>query len=353
MRIIFHVDLDAFYAAVETLQDPSLAGKPLIIGGDPRRRGVVASANYAARAFGVRSAMTTARALRRCPQGVVRPPRHSLYRQVSARVMALLREYSPVMEQLSIDEAFLDMTDRLPNSAAALETARQLQREIQTRFGLSASVGIGSNKLVAKMAGNFDKPRGVTEVAPGAEAEFLAPMPVRALWGVGPKTAQKLAEIGAKTIGDIARLPEEDLSRMLGANGLLLWRFAHGLDARPVQTRRRARSISRETTFATDVQDAALPAEALKKMSRKLAHRLQKKDMTARTVTLKLRYGDFSTFTRSVTQATATNAAADIDRQAQFLLAKHWNRARPIRLIGLSVSRFVKGVVQPKLFDDV
>ncbi len=350
MRIVFHIDLDAFYAAVETLQDPSLAGKPLIIGGDPRRRGVVASANYAARAFGVRSAMTTARALRRCPQAVVIPPRHSLYRQVSARVMALLGEYSPVMEQSSIDEAFLDMTGQLPAPAAAPETARQLQQEIQTRLGLSASVGIGSNKLIAKMAGKADKPGGVTCVAPGAEAEFLAPMPVRALGGIGPKTAQKLAEIGVKTIGDIARLPEEDLSRMLGANGLLIWQFAHGLDARPVQTRRRARSISREITFAHDVYDAALPAETLKKMSRKLAHRLQKRDLTARTVTLKLRYDDFSTVTRSITQATATNSPADIDRRARFLLAKYRNQARPIRLIGLSVSRFVKGVFQPPLF---
>lgn len=350
MRLIFHVDLDAFYAAVETLQDPSLEGKPLIVGGDPQRRGVVASANYAARAFGVRSAMSTARALRRCPQAIVKPPRHSLYQQVSGQVMDILRRASPVMEQLSIDEAFLDMTGRLPNGESPLEAARRLQKAIQTELGLSASVGIGSNKLIAKIASDVEKPRGLTYVSPGSETEFLAPMPVRALWGIGPKTAEKLAGIGVKTIGDLARLPKTDLSRMLGANGLMLWRFANGIDTRPVQTRRRARFISRETTFAADVQDAEVLAETLKKMSQKLAHRLQNRDLTARTVTLKLRYGDFSTFTRSVTQQTATNAAADIDRQAQFLLGKYWNRARPVRLIGLGVSRFVKGIFQPPLF---
>jgi DNA polymerase-4 len=350
MRIIFHVDLDAFFAAVEEIEDPSLKDKPLIVGGRPDQRGVVASANYEAREFGVRAAMPTAQALRRCPKAVVCPPRHELYRAYSKRVMALLRQVSPIIEALSIDEAFLDMTEHIPNGETPLETARSLQDRIQTELDLSASIGIAGNKLVAKIASDFEKPRGLTYISPGQEAEFLAPLPVQSLWGIGPITAQKLNQMGIKTIGDLVRLPETELVQRFGINGARMWRYARGIDYRPVQTSRAVKSISQERTFSQDVGNPQILQKTLQKMSRQLAQRLQKKDFTARTVTLKLRYSDFTTLTRSITRDSATNSPQEIYRQAHHLWQTHWITDRPVRLIGLGVSHFVKGVRQLSLF---
>ncbi len=348
-RIIFHVDLDAFFTSVEEVENPALKGKPLIVGGLPDKRGVVAAANYAARAFKVRSAMTTAQALRRCPQAIVIPPRHNLYRTYSERVMEILRQASPVLEQISIDEAFLDMTARIPNGFTPPEYARQLQNRIKTKLQLSASIGIAANKLLAKIASDFDKPGGLTYVPSGKEAAFLRLLPVRKLWGVGPKTAEKLAQLGVKTIGELAKQPEKKLVRLFGVNGAVMWRHAQGIDNRPLKTTRIAKSISQETTFAQDVDNPKILTDTLHLMSVQLSRRLQKKDFSARTVTLKLRYSDFSTTTRNTTHNPATNHADDIYRQAHYLLQKHWNRARPLRLIGLGVSNFTEGAEQLKL----
>ena len=348
-RLVFHVDLDAFFASVEEIENPALRGKPLIVGGAPDKRGVVASANYAARAFKVRAAMSTAQALRRCPKAIVLPPRIELYRRYSERVMAILRQASPILEQLSIDEAFLEMTGRLPDTLSPPEYARQLQQRLKTRTQLSASIGIAANKLVAKIASDFDKPGGVTYVSPGTEAAFLTLLPVRSLWGVGPKTAEQLAHLNVKTIGDLARQPEKELVRQFGINGAAMWRRAQGIDNSPVKTARAVKSISRETTFARDVDDPQILRDTLHSMSEQLARRLQKKGFSARTVTLKLRYGDFSTLTRNATRNPATNHTEDIYRQARYLLQTHWNSARSLRLIGLGVSNFTEGVEQLKL----
>ncbi|HEY84744.1 MAG TPA: DNA polymerase IV [Chloroflexi bacterium] len=349
-RIIFHVDLDAFFTSVEEVENPALKGKPLIVGGRPDKRGVVAAANYAARAFKVRSAMTTAQALRRCPKAIIIPPQHNLYRKYSEQVMAILRQASPVLEQLSIDEAFLDMSARIPDAFTPLEYARQLQKRIKTELQLSASIGIAGNKLVAKIASDFDKPGGLTTVPPGAEAAFLSLLPIRELWGVGPKTAEGLAQLGVVTIGDLARQSEAELVRLFGINGAAMWRRAQGIDNRPLKTVRVAKSISQETTFAQDVDDPQILGDTLRSMSAQLSRRLQKKGFTARTVTLKLRYSDFSTLTRNATHDPATHHTDDIYRQARYLLQTHWNSARPLRLIGLGVSNFVEGVEQLPLF---
>ncbi len=351
MLIIFHVDLDAFFASVEEIENPRLKGKPLIVGGSSSGRGVVASANYAARAFGVRSAMPTAQALRRCPQAAVVPPRHTLYRDYSRRVMEIFRQTSPVIEPISIDEAFLDMTDRIPAGESPLEIARQLQDRIQVELELSASVGIASNKLVAKIASDFEKPHGLTYVPPGTEAGFLAPLPVRKLWGIGPKTAQALRAMGAQTIADVAALAEDDLVKRFGVTGTRMAQHARGIDHRPVQTTHVVKSISQETTFRKDVDDPEVLRETLWRMSQTLADRLQKKDFAARTVTLKLRYSDFNTLTRSITRDPPTAAARDIAHYALFLLQIHWQSHRPLRLIGLGTSHLVKGAHQPPLFE--
>lgn len=352
MRLIFHIDLDAFFASVEEIEQPELRGKPVVVGGKADGRGVVASANYAARKFGVRSAMPTAQALRRCPQAIVVRPRHALYKEYSRRVMEIFRQFSPEMEQLSIDEAFLDMTGRVLGRASPLDVARRLKQRVRTEIGLTASVGIAANKLVAKVASDFEKPDGLTYVRAGTEATFLAPLPVRKLWGIGPKTEAELQAMGVQNIGQLAQLSEENLVARFGAHGAAMRRHALGIDNRPVQTTRHAKSISQETTFAEDVADADLLYDTLTRMSAKLAGRLQKKNVTARTVTLKLRYGDFSTLTRSITHDPPTNSAADIQHYAHFLLKKHWQSHRPLRLIGLGVSQFVRGGVQPKLFGD-
>lgn len=351
-RLIFHVDLDAFFASVEELEDPGLKGKPVIVGGSPDKRGVVATANYVARALGVRSAMTTAQAMRRCPQAVLKPPRMALYHQYSERVMAILGRVTPLIEQVSIDEAFLDLTDYLPDDSTPLELAQHLQNQIQTELGLSASIGIAANKLVAKMAGNAQKPRGLTLVAAGAEADFLAPLPAEWLWGVGPKTAAQLSELGVKRIGDLAQLAEATLMQKFGVSGAKLWRHARGVDNEPVRPSRAIKSLSQEMTFVDDVGDERVLQDHLMAMSRKLAQRLRKQDIFARTVILKLRYGDFSTFTRSITSDPATNSTQDIYRRACRLLRQYWNTARPLRLIGLEVSHFVEGVQQLALFEE-
>ncbi|MFL7791896.1 MAG: DNA polymerase IV, partial [Anaerolineae bacterium] len=246
--------MDAFFAAVEVLENPDLAGKPVVVGGRPEERGVVAAASYPARAFGVRSAIPMARALRLCPQAVILPPRHDAYRTYSRRVMAILRETSLLVEQMSVDEAYLDLTDQVDEWEEAVEIARRLQARVRDEIGLSSSLGVATNKLVAKVASDRDKPGGLTVVQPGEEAAFLAPLPVRVLWGVGPVTAQKLAEMGAATVGELARVGEEGLIARFGRHGAEMARQARGVDERPVTTEHERKSISQETTFSSDLR---------------------------------------------------------------------------------------------------
>ena len=338
-RAIIHLDLDAFYAGVEILENPALAGKPVLIGGHPEGRGVVAAASYAARAFGVRSAMPMARALVLCPQAVILPARFSVYSDYSRRVMDILRAVTPLFEQMSIDEAYLDVTEQTPAWEAAVDLARQLQRQVRDDVGLSASLGVASNKLVAKIASDHDKPGGLTVVPPGQEASFLAPLPVRVLWGVGPVMAGKLAELGATTVGELARLPEEDLRQRFGKHGAGLARQALGIDRRPVFTEHRVKSISQERTFRRDITDPEAMREQLLKMSERVARRLVKNNLVAATVGIKLRYSDFTTLTRQMSLAVPTADEHVIAQATCTLLDRTWQKRRPVRLLGVSAQR--------------
>ncbi|NOY97574.1 MAG: DNA polymerase IV [Chloroflexi bacterium] len=342
-RKIIHIDLDAFFCAVEELHNPALRGKPFAVGGRPETRGVVASCSYAARRRGVRSAMPMARALRLCPDLVVVPPRHRAYSEASKKVMALLRLVTPLVEQISIDEAFLDVSD-LPEPGETI--GRRMQAQIRDGLGLSSSVGVAANKLVAKIANEVGKkastgakpPFAITVVPPGEETAFLSPLPAGMLWGVGPKTAARLAELGIHTIGGIARWPEDDLIRRFGEHGRDLSRHARGVDERPVVTEREVKSISQEVTFARDVSDDSALERTLRGLAAKVGRRLRKADLAGKTVKLKIRWTDFTTLTRQVTLATPTDQDDEIAAAALSLLAKVRPPGKTVRLIGVGVS---------------
>lgn len=335
-RAIVHLDLDAFFAAVEVLENPELAGQAVLIGGRPEERGVVAAASYPARSFGVRSAMPMYRALRLCPEAVVLPPRHSLYQGYSRRVMEILRQTSVLVEQISVDEAYLDLTGQVAAWEGVVELARRLQEQVKEEIGLSASLGVATNKLVAKVASDHDKPGGLTVVRPGEEAAFLAPLPVRALWGVGPVTERKLAEMGVTTVGELARLPEEELCARFGRHGVEMARQAQGVDGRPVVTEHERRSVSQERTFARDLRDAEALRRELWPLSQGVARRLRKAELVTSTVAIKLRYADFATLTRQMSLAVPTNDERMIYRAAVVLLGQAWQRGRPVRLLGVA-----------------
>ncbi len=337
-RWIIHLDLDAFFASVEELLRPELAGLPIIVGGPPEARGVVASASYAARRYGVRSAMPTAQALRLCPQAVLVPPRHSVYREFSDRVMAILYEYTPLVEQISIDEAFMDVTGCELRWGEPLELAAGIQRRIKDEIGLSASLGIAGSKLVAKIASDYAKPHGLVLVPHGGEAAFLAPLDIERLWGVGKVTARKLRAAGVRTIGDLARLSREQVESWLGNYGVELWLYAHGIDSRPVVSDAgEPRSVSHEETFARDISDPTLLDAELLRLSERVGARLRRYGLRGRTVFIKLRYSDFTTITRQQTLEEPTDMDMEIYRHARRLWEKTWEQGRPVRLIGVGM----------------
>ncbi len=351
-RSIIHLDLDAFFVAVERLDNPALTGVPVIVGGRPEVRGVVASASYEARRFGVHSAMPTARALRLCSDAVVVSGHRGRYSEMSNRVMALLGEYTPLIEPISIDEAFLDVTGTEAHYGPPGKLAAAIQVRVEEELKLSASLGVGTNKLIAKIASDFRKPHGITVVEPGTEAAFLAPMPIRKLWGVGQVMERRLAELGITTIGDLARLPCDELVRRFGlASGEGLFRASHGIDESVVTPEHEAKSLSREETFARDVRDEAVLRRELLRLSDEVAWRLRRHHLRARTVTLKLRYADFSTLTRQTTLSDPTDSGPVIDAHAAVLLEQAWDR-RPVRLIGVGGSNLVQGGRQLSLFEE-
>jgi DNA polymerase IV len=335
-RAVALMDLDAFFASVEVLEKPELAGKPVVVGGRPEGRGVVVAASYPARAFGVHSAMPMARAVALCPQLVVVPPRHRVYWEYSKRVMAILREASPLVEQMSIDEAYLDLTDQVTAWDEAVEMAQRLQARVGEEVGLSASIGLAINKLVAKVAAGQHKPGGLTVVRPGEEAAFLAPLAVRELPGVGPVTEQRLAELQVKTIGELAQVGAEELRKRFGRTGGWLARGALGIDNSPVVTEHGVGSIGHETTFNRDLADLEALHEQLWQLCQGVGRRLKKSELAAGTVAIKLRYSDFTTLTRQMSLAVATDADEEIYRAAQVLLDRNWRRGRPVRLLGVS-----------------
>ena len=341
MRRIIHIDMDAFYASVEQRDRPDLRGKPVAVGGRPEGRGVVAASSYEARAFGVRSAMSMARAIRLCPHLAIVPPDFSKYRAVSADVFALFRAVTPLVEPLSLDEAYLDVTENAWNEPLAVNVARRLKAQIRATTGLTASAGVAPNKFLAKIASAWKKPDGLTVVAPERVESFLRRLPVDALWGVGPVTAARLRSIHLERLVDVRQADPELLRRTVGSHAGWLLDLAHGIDNRPVEPSRPRKSVGTENTFAQDIADRARIVEELAAMAIEDAEWLARKGLFAKTVTIKVRYGDFTTITRSDTQLPATRDGASLARRAVALLDRTEAGTRPVRLLGVSLHGLV------------
>jgi DNA polymerase IV len=338
--IVAHLDLDAFFAAVEELEDPSLRRRPLVVGGDPKGRGVVATANYVARTFGIHSAMSCAEALRRCPHAVFVRPRHSLYRQYSQAVWSAVREVVPTVEQTGIDEGYLDLGDVAPDFLGARKLAEAVQAAVRGTTSLSCSIGVAPCKVVAKVASDRRKPGGLTVVTPGKEAAFLAPFDVRLLPGVGPRSEKRLRDAGITTIGALATLDDAALRRLLpGKVGRLLRDRACGIDPRGLETQVERVSISTEETFERDIADREQLHAELRRMAARLGDHLTRTHQAARTVTTKVRYPDFSIRSRSSTVAAGLDDGAAIGEIACVLLDRALDdRPGPLRLVGVGLS---------------
>ncbi len=344
-RTIIHLDLDAFFCAVEEHKQPELKGLPFAVGGRPEHRGVVASCSYAARKFGIRSAMPMARAVQLCPDLQVVSRHMGDYSAVSRQVMDLLHNMTPLVEQLSIDEAFLDVTGL---SGTGETLARDLQTRIREKLDLPCSLGVASNKLVAKIANNIGKasykgdgpPNAIKVIPPGQEAAFLTPLPIRELWGVGPKTAERLHKMDVYTIGDLTQWSQRDLTLRFGKLGYDLARRALGQDDRPVETVRETKSISAETTFVEDEDDINELKHTLRQLVEQVGRRARKSELAGKTVSIKLRWADFTTLTRQVTLAAPVDRDADIYHAAERLLLANWSQRRSVRLIGVGISGF-------------
>jgi DNA polymerase-4 len=338
-REILHLDMDAFYASVEVLDDTSLRGKPVIVGGGVKR-GVVAASSYEARKFGVHSSIPMAKARRLCPHGVFLPVRMERYKEVSDRVFGIFRRYTPLVEPISLDEAFLDITASVRLFGPPEEIARKIRAEIRAETGLTVSAGVASSKLVAKIASDMNKPDGLTVVPRGKEQEFLGPLQVGRLWGVGETTRSALAEMGVQTIGDLAGIPEEDVVRKLGKHGAHLHRLAHGIDDREVEPEREIKSMGREETFDEDLLETLALRRELLDIATRTAARLRNHRLKGRTVTLKVKYSDFRLVTREVTLPLGIDDGGEIFRQALTLLEKTEAGKKPVRLLGIYLSNF-------------
>jgi DNA polymerase IV len=328
--------MDAFYASVEQRDHPELRGRPVIVGADPRGRGVVSAASYEARRYGVRSAMPIGRAARLCPQAAFLPVDMEKYRQVSHRIMEVLDQFSPVIEVLSVDEAFVDLTGTRPLFGDAVEAVRRIKSRIREETELTASAGLAPNKFLAKVASELQKPDGLVVVAAGIEAEFLAPLGVERIWGVGKVMAADLAAMGITTVGQLQRVPRTTLVARFGQHGAHLHELAFGRDDRPVEPWAPAKSMGAETTFEVDCREPDVLTRTLREQAERVARELRQERLRAARVTLKLRYADFRTLTRAVT-GDPVQDGLEIFRRAAALLAREQVR-EPVRLIGVSAS---------------
>ncbi len=341
-RAIIHVDMDAFYAAVEQRDHPAYKGRPVIVGADPKKgkgRGVVAACSYEARAFGIRSAMPISRAYHLCPHAIFLPVRMDRYDEVSEEILRIFRRYTDLVEPLSIDEAFLDVTGSTRLFGEPTRIAQRIKAEIWCEERLTASVGVAPNKFVAKIASDFKKPDGLVVVRPEEVAAFLADLSVAYLWGVGKKTAASLQALGITTIGELARWPGDALSRRLGALGGQLHCLSRGIDDRPVIPEALAKSMGAETTFAIDLDDPRQIRQHLLRLAERVSARLRREGSAGATITLKLRFTDFTTLTRSCTVREPIALTEEIYSRALALFQKILLRGRKVRLVGIAVSK--------------
>ena len=351
MRHIIHADLDAFYATVEQLDNPELSGKPVLVGGRPENRGVVATASYEARPFGVHSAMPMRTAVRLCPQGIIVPPRFTRYREMSRQVMDIFREFTEVIQPLSLDEAYLDISEAVDEAEGRwpLGVALELKRRVKEETGLTVSVGVSTCKSVSKIASDMDKPDGLVVVPPGDEAGFLVPLPVGKLWGIGPKTAERLQAEGVETIGALAEQSPEWFRRVFGVRAEAVRLRAVGLDDEPVETERITKSVSSETTFPDDIGDTAELRRVLEELASDVAEALDRKGLQGRTVTVKMRLADFTTFTRQTTLPAPSNDTGPIRDTAWRLLSAELTAGRTFRLLGVGLSNFAEAELEWQL----
>ncbi len=342
MRHVLHADLDAFYAAVEVLDNPDLAGKAVMVGGDPENRGVVATASYEARAFGVHSAMPMRTAVRLCPHGIIVHPRFDRYRQLSRAVMDVFHEFTELVEPLSLDEAYLDITELVDAGRLPLAVALELKSRVHENTGLTLSVGAGTSKSVAKIASDLHKPDCLIVVAPGEERVFLAPLAVGKLWGIGPKTGQRLKADGIETIGDLAAQSTGWFQRRFGKRALDVRAKALGEDREQVHTERESKSVSAESTFATDLSGEDNLYPQLTRLAGRVAQHLEGKQLKGKTVTVKARLADFTTFTRQTTLPYPTGSGDVILETAWRLFSRELTPERSFRLLGVGVSGFTE-----------
>jgi DNA polymerase IV (DinB-like DNA polymerase) len=351
-RIIFHIDMDHFFTAIEEREHPEYKGKPLIVGANPKEgkgRGVVSTSNYEARKFGVRSGMPISRAWKLCSEAIYLPVNYELYVKVSNEIMDMLRQYADKFERWGIDEAFLDVTSKAKDYNEAEILARQIKREVYEKEGLTCSIGISSNKLVAKIASDFQKPDGLTLVKEDEAEKFLAPLPVRKLLWVGRKTEQKLKDLGIRTIGDLAHYDPTVLAETFGVMGTQIYLMAHGIDKGAVEERGEIKSISRDTTFEEDTSNFNLILSTLDRLSEEVCNDAVKQNLYFKTVTVKVRYENFETHTHSKTLPLITNRLQDLQKTAKELIQNYFKLDRKIRLIGLRVSNFASTEKQKTL----
>jgi len=340
-RKIIHIDMDAFYASVEQRDRAELRGQPVIVGGDPKSRGVVAACSYEARVFGIHSAMASSTAYRLCPDAVFIRPRFDVYRAVSSEIRKIFCEYTDLVEPLSLDEAFIDVTENYMNMASATLIAREIKKKIFNRTGkLTASAGVSFNKFIAKVASDMNKPDGITVITPDMADEFIDELPIRKFFGVGKVTEEKMLNVGIKTGADLKRYKKEQLVQMFGKSGSYFYNIAHGMDDRPVEPNRIRKSIGKETTFIEDIDDTNQMVEILENIADRLENSLIKHEAKGRTITLKLKYFDFHSITRSVTIDGPADSAAVIMEYVRPLLSKTEAGKKKVRLLGISISNF-------------
>ncbi|NHZ85335.1 MAG: DNA polymerase IV [Planctomycetia bacterium] len=350
-RAIIHLDLDAFFCSVEVLKNPKLSGKPIVVGGQPEQRGVVAAASYPARKFGIHSAMPMSRAKRLCKELIILPHNFKSYKTYSMIVMKILEQEADLVEQISVDEAFLDVTSRIAVWDEAVDIAKNLQNKLSVNIGLSSSIGVATNKMIAKIASDFDKPNGLTVVLPGEEKSFLAQLKPQKISGIGPKMAEKLAEMNVNTIRDLAKIPHNILETKFGKIGTAMAQWAQGIDNRPVQVSREIKSISNERTFPKDISSKNELIMILTQLCEKVASRLKDKKFKAKRVFIKLRYYDFDTHTTQKSLSEPTDSEDIITDIAKELFFYAWADKKPIRLLGVGVSNFNnEGTGQVALF---